>query len=57
MYMYMHVCIDHGFDIVVFFSRVRQALDGIMRALDHSVGRSFVQTNSQVVSRPEEILG
>jgi len=41
-----------------FVSRIRSALDGMLKALDQQVGKTLVSTNPQNLSRPEEeVLG
>ena len=42
--------------MVLFFCSVRRALDGILRSLDHSVGRQLTSTNPQAGKSVEEIL-
>jgi hypothetical protein len=42
--------------ILQFYPGVRRALDGILRSLDHSVGRQLTSTNPQAGKSVEEIL-
>ena len=42
--------------MVTLFCSVRRALDGILRSLDHSVGRQLTSTNPQAGKSVEEIL-
>ena len=42
--------------MVLLFCSVRRALDGILRSLDHSVGRQLTSTNPQAGKSVEEIL-
>ena len=42
----------------LYVVRIQSALDGMLKALDHQVGKSFLSTNPQNMSRPEEeVLG